>query len=172
MPYPQLPAPTGDHPDFFSFNSPGDNVTVRIDEVWSFMSKPFPNNPAPPSEVWAISGVTPEGTPVSVGVGGTGSRHHLYRQFYSAATADRVPLGTWVRITFKGFEGQAKLYAFDVAPAGAIPEPPNSAPPTGTAAVNAWVAAADAAAEAPFGAVDVPPSPWDSAAPPSTPAWG
>lgn len=133
MSMPNLPAPSGDHPDFLRFDTPGTVHTVRVDEVWSFTSTPFPGSTAQPSEVFAISGVTPEGAPASISMGGTGSRHHLYRQFYAAVQAGTLVVGGWVRVTFTGFEGQAKLYDLQVAPAGAIPHPPNATTPQAAA---------------------------------------
>ena len=184
MSYPNLPAPSGDHPDFVKFNTPGENHTMRLDEIWDFMSKPF--NPGDqPSQVFAGSGVTPTGEPISISFGGPGSRFSLYRQFYE----QRPPLGTWVRVTFTGFEGQAKLFTLEQAPAGSIPDPPNAPAPQQAPAMPAPAATpaegfppaeayapatAPAAPEQPFGA-GAPAAPWGQApapaAPPAAP-WG
>lgn len=161
-----LPAPAGDHPDFVKFDAVGQSHIVRVDEVWDFMSKPFPNNPAPPSQVFAISGPTPAGVPASISMGGPGSRFSLYRQFYAAVNEGRLPIGSWVNVTLTGFEGQAKIFDLKIAPAGSIPDP--TPPPTAVAPApaagpfdagqqNQQTAAPQA--EAPFGAGQ-PASPW------------
>lgn len=169
-----LPAPAGDHPDFVKFESVGTAHVVRVDEVWDFMSKPF--NPGDqPSQVFAISGPTPAGVPASISMGGPGSRFSLYRQFYAAVNESRLPIGSWVNVTFTGYEGQAKIFDLKIAPAGSIPDP--TPPPTAVAPAPAAAPAAGPfdqptaapQAEPPFGAGQ-PASPWATGPAATTPA--
>lgn len=159
-PYSQLPPPpsAGNFPDQFKFINVGQSVEGYLAEVRT--APPKGDMGATPVIQLQTTQVGPDGQPVSWSVfcGPTS----LWRQLDS----HRPPLGSYLRITFVGFDGQAKLFNFEVLQQGNGQGPAPAAPVAQS--MPAPPAPAPATAPAPaFGQPQPGPAPWEA---PQTPA--
>lgn len=156
-PYANLPAPpsAGNYPDRYVFNTPGQSVEGHLRDVR--MTPPGGTyEPCPVADIQTTQ-IGPDGQPVCWSV--FCNPTSLWRQL----DAQRPPIGSYVRITFKGHEGQAKVFTLEVAPPGSVPPPAQMAAPVAQA--PAPQAQGFPPAEA-FGApAATPPSPWTQAPP-------
>lgn len=145
-PYANMPAPVsgGDFPDQYKFVSVGQSVEgVLTDSRWKEA-----NGDIKGCQILQVRQA--DGTEWSVFCGPTS----LHREVFNK----RPPIGSMVRITFNGYDGQAKLFTLDVAPGPAAAAPQSAPAPAQEAAPQGW-AQPQAAAPAPAPAA-APAAPW------------
>ena len=146
------PAGGGQYPDRIKFESPGQSVEgVLVNVRWKEPSNGLEGCPV--VEIQQANGTTVSVfcNPIS-----------LWRQL----DATKPALGSMVRITFAGFEGQAKVFRLDVAPAGTAPAP--QAPAAAPAQPEGW--SQPGAPAAPWGQAPAAPAAPANGAP--APPWG
>lgn len=120
-PYTNIPVPpsTGEFPDRFVFTAPGQSVEGYVRDIR--MTQGGQYDPCPVLDIQTTQ-VGTDGKPVCWSV--FCNPTSLWRQL----TAQKPPVGSYVRVTFKGHEGQAKVFTLEVAPAGSVPPAPAAAP--------------------------------------------
>lgn len=158
-PYAQLPPPPkmeGQYPDRFEFDVPGKSVEGYLVDVR--MTDGGQYDPCPVMDVQTTQ-VGPDGQPVRWSV--FCNPISLWRQLDSL----RPAIGSYVKVTFLGLQGRAKVFQLDVANANG--QAPTAAPMPQQAPAPAPQPPAPAPA---FGAPQPGPAPWEQPAPAPQPA--
>lgn len=171
-PYATLPPPPaqeGQYPDRFKFEQPGQSVEGYVRDVR--MTGAGEYEPCPVLDLQTTQ-VGPDGQPICWSV--FCNPISLWRQLDSM----RPAIGSYVKVTFLGLQGRAKVFQLDVANANgngqAVAQPqPMQAPqqfPQTTAPAPAF--GTPPAGPAPWEAPTQPPATQPQPAAPAAPPWG
>lgn len=156
-PYAHVPPPpsVGDYPDRVVFSTPGQSVEGFLRAVR--MSPADKYDPCPILDLQTNT-IGADGQPVCWSV--FCNPTSLWRQL----DQQKPPIGSYLRVTFIGHEGQAKIFTLEVAPAGSVPPPAGGIVPVVTAPAPQPQAPAGFPPADAFGAGNQP-APWGQPAP-------